>query len=349
MEGSPGTSTQPSPTNYITRLYSLIVHSTSYNEVLSKIHILDPNNVNEVKLQIEDVNGDGVEDPHQQLLSQVLQPSKKSVQEALSLASTSTVTHLISTSFNHTENTANVCLLLLQSIYHTQALYAPFHELLDIFPIDPHFISQSHCNNAFEVFVQFDCDCVKNPFDSYNFQEMNSCFSKLKQQLDYNLRKSHSRVRLFHYVTTGSAICIIGLVMAVTIAAVIVAAHAFVAIVAGLLCTAYFPHGLTKRDLAHVAQLEAARRGMYVINKYVDTLQRLVDRLYSAIEGDKRLVRLGLERDGDKHSIEEVVKQLRKNKLNFEHQLMDLKEHVCLCFKIVNWARSLLLQEILLQ
>lgn len=147
----------------------------------------------------------------------------------------------------------------------------------------------------------------------------------------------------------GSAICIIGLVVAVTIAAVIVAAHAFVAIVAGLLCTAYFPHGLTKRDLAHVAQLEAARRGMYVINKYVDTLQRLVDRLYSAIEGDKRLVRLGLEREGDKHSIEEVVKRLRKNKLNFEHQLMDLKEHVCLCFKIVNWARSLLLQEILLQ
>ncbi|KAJ0052142.1 hypothetical protein Pint_02504 [Pistacia integerrima] len=349
MEGSPGTSTQPSPANYITRLYSLIVHSTSYNEVLSKIHILDPNNIDQVELQIEDINGNGEEDPHQQLLSQVLQPSRKRVQEALSIASPNTVTHLVSTSFSHTEDTANLCLLLLQSIYRTQSLYAPFHELLDIFPIDHHSISQSHCNNAFEVFVQFDCDCVKNPFDSYNFQEMNNCFSELKQQLDHNLRKSQSRVRLLHHATTGSAICIIGLVVAVIIAAVAVAAHAFVAIVAALLCTAHFPRGLTKKELAQLAQLEAARRGTYVINKYLDTLQRLVDQLYSAIEGDKRLVRLGLERDGDKYSIEEVVKRVRKNKLNFAHQLMDLKEHICLCFKTVNWARSLLLQEIHLQ
>ncbi|KAH9743122.1 UPF0496 protein [Citrus sinensis] len=349
-EGSPGASIEPAPN--LTQEYSNTVQTNSYNEMWSKIHVLDPNNINhhnhdhdEVQMQIEHINGN--EDSHQLLVSQVLQPNRECVDEALRHARPNTLTRLVSTYFDHSENTTNLCLLLHQSIYRARELYAALYELFDIFPSDHHSLSQLQCDKAFEVFLQF--DSIDNPFpcpNSHNFHEMRRCFSELKQQLDRKLRKSHSRVRFFSRATSGSTLCVIGTAVAVTIAAAAVATHALVAIVAAPFCTAYFSPGLAKKQLAHVAQLDAAKKGIYVLNNDLDTIDRLVARLYTAVEGDKQLVRFGLERGRDKHSIQEVVKQLRRNQQNFTDQLKDLEEHICLCFNTVNRARSLLLQEI---
>lgn len=351
-DGSPGTSAQSSPAVNLTWEYSLTVQSNSYNEMWSKIHVLDPrngnyhnHNENEAEVQIEDACGD--EDPRQLDLSHVLQPNRECVEEALRHARPNALTRLVSTYFDHSENTTNLCLLLHQSIYCARVLYGPLHELLDIFPLDHHSISQPLCDKAFEVFLQF--DCVDNPFpcpDDHNFQEMRRCFSELRQELDHNLQKSHSRVRLFRHTTRRTALCIIGTAVAVAITAAAVATHALLAVVVCPFCTAYLPCGVTKKELAFLAQLDTTKRGTYVLNNDLDTIDRLVARLYTAIEGDKLLVRFGLERDKDKHSIQEVVKQLRKNQLNFTLQLKDLEEHICLCFNTVNRTRSLLLREI---
>ncbi|KAJ4729571.1 UPF0496 protein [Melia azedarach] len=318
----------------------------------SKIQVLDPNKINhhnhdndEVNMQVEHINGD--EDPHQLLLSQVLQPNRQCVEEALRDARPNNLTRLVSAYFDHSENTTNLCLLLRQSIYRAHAIYAPLHELLDILPLDNHSVTQSQCDTAFEVLLQF--DSADNPFpcaDSHNFHDMRRCFSELKQQLDHNLRKSHSRVRLFRHATSGTTLCIIGAAVAVTISAVAVATHALVAIVAAPFCTAYFSPGVINKQQGLLKQLDAAKKGTYVLNNDLDTIDRLVARLYTAIEGDKQLVRFGLERGRDRHSIQEVLKQLRKNHHNFTHQLKVLEEHICLCFNTVNRSRSLLLQEI---
>ncbi|XP_043718612.1 UPF0496 protein At3g19330-like [Telopea speciosissima] len=103
---------------------------------------------------------------------------------------------------------------------------------------------------------------------------------------------------------------------------------------------------LLKKDLNRIAQLEAAARGTYVLNHDLNTIDRLVARLYDAVESDKFLVRFGLQRGRERYPIQEIIKQLRKSQPNFQHQLEDLEEHVCLCFANVNRARSLLLQEI---
>ncbi|KAL5797308.1 hypothetical protein ACOSQ2_002128 [Xanthoceras sorbifolium] len=341
-EGSPATSTQRSPTVNLTSEYSLTVHTNSYNEMWSKIHV--PND-NQVQVQIEHVNGD--EDPHQLHLSQVLHPNRECVEEALRHARPNILTRLVSDYFDHSENTTTLCLLLHQSINRARALYAPLQELFEILPLDNHSITQSQCNEAFEVLLQF--DNADNPFpcpDSHNFQEMRRCFSDLKQQLDRNLHKSRSRVRLFRRASRGPALCVIGTAVAVTIAAAVVASHALVAIIAAPFCTAYFPRDLTKKERAHVAQLDAAAKGTYVLNNDLDTIDRLVAGLYTDIEGDKQLVRLALERDRDNYCIHEVLKRLRKNQQKFTTQLKDLDEHICLCFNTVNRARSLLLQEI---
>lgn len=97
-------------------------------------------------------------------------------------------------------------------------------------------------------------------------------------------------------------------------------------------------------------QLDAAAMGTCVLNNDLATIDRLVRRLHTAVEGDKLLIRLGLERGSvtgtatDKHPIQEVLKQLSKSHPNFLHLLNELEEHICLCFNTVNRARSMLLQ-----
>ncbi|KAK2665983.1 hypothetical protein Ddye_004557 [Dipteronia dyeriana] len=339
-EGSPATSTQCSPTVNLTWRYAQTVHTNSFKDMWTMIN--EPNDdQNQDPGQIEHINGD--EDPHQLHLSQVLQPNRECVKEALQHAKSNTLTRLVSDYFDHSESTTKLCLLLHQSIYRVRVLYAPLQELLEIFPLDNHSITQSECDKAFEVLLQFDND--DNPFpcsNSHNFQRMRGSFS----ELDRNLRKSRSRVHLFRRATSGAALCVIGTAVAVTIAAAVVATHALIAVVAAPFSTAFLPRDLTKKERADVEQLDAAAIGTFVLNYELETIDRLVAGLYTDIEGDKQLVKLALERGEDTYCINEVLKRLRKNQQKFTDKLKDLDEHICLCFNSVNKMRSLLLQKI---
>jgi len=93
-------------------------------------------------------------------------------------------------------------------------------------------------------------------------------------------------------------------------------------------------------------QLEAAENGTLVVND-INTIDSLVDRLQTAVEADKAYVRFALERGREeRHPIQEVLKQLRKNQPVLEHLLGDLEQHICFCFSSVNKARDALLKEI---
>lgn len=105
-----------------------------------------------------------------------------------------------------------------------------------------------------------------------------------------------------------------------------------------------------KRLQQHMDRLDAAARGAYVLNNDVDTIERLVGRLHATIESDKILVRMGLERGrGQHHTIEEVVRQLRKNHPSLLRQLTDLEEHICLYFAAANRARLFLVDHLIAQ
>ncbi|KAK4396563.1 hypothetical protein Sango_1492900 [Sesamum angolense] len=175
---------------------------------------------------------------------------------------------------------------------------------------------------------------------------MRQCFSELRQQLDEHLRKSRSRVHLIRRCSTGSALCLIAAAVGVAISAVAIATHAVVALVAGPICPAILPSNMTKKEMIHLAQLDAAAKGVYVLHNDLDTIDRLVARLHTAVENDKLLIRLGLERGMDSYPIQEILKQLRRNRPSFMKQLVDLEEHLFLCLAAINRARNLLLQEI---
>ncbi|KAL7247717.1 hypothetical protein ACSBR2_002600 [Camellia fascicularis] len=307
-EGTPRSSAQRSPTVNLIDEYTLATQSNSFSEIWSIIHPSDPSYENPD-------SGHTEADCAEQLLAQILNPSRECVQEALKHARPNTLTHLVSAYFDHSENTSHLCLILRDSVHNAHSLYCDLHKLLDVLPLDAesNSLSQPQCDTAFDVFLQF--DCLDNPFpdpESHNFQDMRRCFSQLNQQLHRRLHKSRSRVRLLQ----------------------------------SSLLPAFLPSKISKKELAHVAQLDAAARGTYVLHNDLDTIDRLVDRLYAGVEDDKLLIRLGLARGRDRHPIHEVAKQLQKNHRNFLSQLKDLEEHICLCVAAINRARSLLLDEI---
>ncbi|XVF16092.1 hypothetical protein REPUB_Repub10bG0001600 [Reevesia pubescens] len=347
-DGTPrSNSSQLSPTFNLTREYTLALQTNSYNEIRSRIE-------EQLQVQVENVieNGDTVEeDTHQLSLSQVLHPNRDCVHQALRHTNPkATLTRLVSTYFDHSENITTLCLLLYQCVYRARTLYASITDLLQLFPDDLHSITESQCNWAFDVFLQF--DALDNPFpcpDSHNVNEMRRSFSQLKEQLDHRLHKSLSRVRFQSRVTTGSAICLIGTVVGVVVSAVVISTHglaAIVGLVATPLCPFYVPTHLKKKQLAHMAQLDAAAQGTFFHINDLDTIDRLVAWLYTAVEDDRQLIRFGLERGRDICPIHQVVKHLRNNHNFFFDQLKELEEHICLCFNAVNKSRAKLLDQI---
>ncbi|KAM5582148.1 UPF0496 protein [Rosa sericea] len=337
-EGSPARSP-------LSHEYSLAVQSTSYNEIWSKVHVLHSN-----QQQREDGDGDG-DGEEQLVLEQVLQPNRQCVEVALRHAESNSLTLLVSDYFRHSEDATHLCLLLHRSVYRARHLYAPLHQLLDVFEPDSS-LNQSQCSHALDIFLQFDRH--DNPFpspDSHNFDDTRRLFNDLKQQLDRRLRASRSKIRRIRRANVASTICLIGTAVGVVASAAAITAHALAAfVVAGPLCgccSGSRASATTNKEVAHMKQVDAAAKGTCVLNNDLATIDRLAQRLHTAVEGDKLLIRLGLERGAqDKHPIQEVLKQLRKSQPNFLHLVNELDQHICLCFNTVNRARSLLLQEI---
>ncbi|XP_039157248.1 UPF0496 protein At3g19330-like [Eucalyptus grandis] len=175
---------------------------------------------------------------------------------------------------------------------------------------------------------------------------MRSCFSELKQQLHHRLQKFKSRVKFVRHAIAGSALCLIGTVVAAVASAIGVTAHALIAFVSTPCLMVYLPRDkFSKKELANAAQLDAAARGC-VLSHDLDTIDRLVNRLHSAVEHDRQSIRIGLGRGKDKNVILGVVKDLRKDHAKFLDGLKELEDYICLLFKMVNRARKLLLEEI---
>ncbi|XP_057778000.1 UPF0496 protein At3g19330-like [Salvia miltiorrhiza] len=343
QDNTPTSSVQLSPTVNLTREYYLAVQTSSYSEIRRKFyHDSGSLDQNVGRMDVFD---------EPQLLEHILRPSHECLQEALSRIKPNSLTHLAATYFDHSEHSSRLYLLLYQRICNARLLYTPMHNLLDDLPVEIHSdyysLSPSQCDLAFNVFLQF--DCVENPFlspDSHSFHNTRQRLTQLREQLDHHLKKSQSRLHLIRHCSRGPAFCLIAAAVGVVMSAVAIATHALVALVACPICPAILPSSMSKKEQIHLAQLDAAAKGAYVLRNDLDTIDRLVSRLRAAVENDRLLIHLGLERGRDKYGIQEILKQLQRNRPSFVQQLVDLEEHLFLCFAAINRARLLLLQEI---
>lgn len=344
VENTPRSIAQPSQTIDLTREYTLALQTSSYGEIRRTF-----DHDTSFDQTVDSGHLDGIEGA--QLLEQVLQPSRECVEETLSTIRPSPLTDLVSIYFEHSEQTSHLCFLLYQRVRGARLAYAPIHDLLDCLPLDfdsdSYSLSDSQCNLACDVFLQF--DRLENPFlshDSQNFDDMRQCFSQLTHQLDHYPVKPRSRVHLPQYCSTGSALCLIAAVVGVAITAAAIATHALVALVGSPLCFALFPSNMTKKGKVNLVQLDEASRSAYVLIRDLDTIDRLVAHLHADVENDKFSIHHALERDMDRYLIQEILKQLQRNRPSFMERLAYLEDNLFLCFAAINRTRSSVLQKI---
>eukprot|EP01018_Ginkgo_biloba_P031888 Gb_12697 [translate_table: standard] len=292
-------------------------------------------------------------------LTELLSPDQESVDAILQhrfLASKPELYKLVSGYFNNSEDASKLCSLLQKSIDRARQSYSRIKIILDMMPITGDF-SEEQCHRIIDEFTLF--MQMENPFphpDSGNFQNIHYCFQNLLEQLDVNRKRVPWKHKFIKRFKKGSAVCFIGICTAVAICSVVIGTHALVAIVAGPVFIT-FPIGYIKKLRfesvnplsGHSAHMDAAAKGTYVLNKDLDTMNRLVTRLHDEVEHNKVIIRFCLDRKYERHSVQEVVRQLRKNDSNFIQQLDELQQHVCLFLYTINRARYLLVQEIHMQ
>uniref|UniRef100_A0ACD5URA7 Uncharacterized protein n=1 Tax=Avena sativa TaxID=4498 RepID=A0ACD5URA7_AVESA len=336
------------PTINLSQEYTLAIQTSSYNEIWGKIHVtVDGQRVD---------GGEGDEDEEDRsTLAGVLRPEDDVVERALGDAPDTELTRLAADYLRSTHHASLLCLSLRRALGRARALYGPISDILALIPhAQP--LAVPHCDCAFDAFLLF--DKIPNPFlpPAAGFQGMHRSFAGLRNHLNLRLLKARRRRRLLRCATRGSGVCLIACATGAAIAGLVIATHAMTALLAaapacaasrGSCCSA---PAWMKRLQQHMDRLDAAARGAYVLNNDVDTIERLVARLHATVESDKILVQMGLERGrGQHHTIEEVVRQLRKNHPSLLRQLAGLEEHICLYFASVNRARLFLVHHLTAQ
>ncbi|PKA60391.1 UPF0496 protein [Apostasia shenzhenica] len=321
------------------REYSLAVQTNSYNEIWARMHHRHGHRGEEEEEETQGLD--------------VLRPDRSSIEDALRSAPPTYLTRLISRYLDSSERASDLFVALRRSVDLAREIYDPVSNLLDILPVSSPVpsLSLSQCDRAFDVFLDF--DSRENPFPSSDdarraFDDIRDCFALLKQQLDLRVLRSRRRHRLLRRATASSAACLVVSAAGAAATALVLASHALLALaVAPCFCSGDLLAGSRRRLRERMAETDAAARETYVLDNNLNTVERLVARLHATVESDKVLLRMGMERGrAQRHPIQEVVRQLRKNHLSFRNQLTDLEEHVCLCLAALNRARYLLLRQI---
>ncbi|KAL2318246.1 hypothetical protein Fmac_032122 [Flemingia macrophylla] len=274
----------------------------------------------------------------------LLDPDQPTVTRAILEAQCRPKIHsLLSDYFVHTANASLLCSHLLKDIDRVRLKYRSLKTILQCVPtnqvpstmVATHVIEFSNLLNPF---------AASSPSSSRMQAAQYHC-SDLQKRLESSRDKAQTKLRLAVKLKC-SLTC---LVVIVTVSlVVIVMAHGFVLVVAtsGLASPI---HWAMERKLAkETAQLDAAAKGTYIVNKDLQTMTRLVTRLNDEFEYMRTTVKFWLERKEDRIQADgEVARLLKKNQCSFSDLLDELEEHLYLCFMTINRARDLVLNQII--
>ncbi|XP_027332716.1 UPF0496 protein At3g49070-like [Abrus precatorius] len=272
----------------------------------------------------------------------LLDPNQPTVSEVLSKIQNQPIIHsLLLDYFLHTSNAFLLCSHLLKDIDRVRAKYTSLKTVLQCVPNN-----QVPSSMLISHLAQFSNSL--NPFATSSPSpcrvRVTQCHcSDLQKRLELSRDKVQAKLQLIVRLKYGSA-CL--LVIVTTSLMVVVATHGFALLVA--------VPGLASLNLASkwrlvkvAAQLDAAAKGTYILNKDLETISRLVARLNDELEHMRATVRFWLERKEDKIQADgEVARLLKKNQCTFSDQLDELEEHLYLCLMTINRARDLVLNQI---
>ncbi|MED6122165.1 hypothetical protein PIB30_037332 [Stylosanthes scabra] len=275
----------------------------------------------------------------------LLDPDQPTVAWALKKAQYWPAIHtLLSEYFAHTTNASLICSHLLKDIDCVRAKYQSLKTILQcIANNQPHTLSL-----MMTQLTEFSNSL--NPFSesspSLGLLRAAQCqCSELQKRLESSRDRMRANLQLMARLKRGSA-CLMVAITASLI--VIVITHGLVLLVgtAGLVGIMELVKMDSEDKLRKViAQVDAAAKGTYIVNKDLETTSKLVARLNNELEYMRTTVKFWLERKEDKIQADgEVVRQLKHNQCSFSDLLDDLEEHLYLCFMTINRARHLVLK-----
>ncbi|KAL5567954.1 hypothetical protein UlMin_024529 [Ulmus minor] len=244
--------------------------------------------------------------------------------------------------FSQTANAFILCSHLLKDLERTSVSYRSFKTTLQSIYTTQQ-LPQKPLPTKLTNFV--------NQFVSYTSSPnrvrvvQTGCLGLLRR-LESSRDKVRAKLHLVYKLKHGSAIVLLALTVSLT---VIVVTHALSLVVAvPSLISASLELASSRKLVRVMAQLDAAAKGTYILNKDLDTISRLVTRLNDELEHIRVMVKFWLQR-GEVwlQPSGEVARQLKINDSNFSEQLDELEEHLYLCFMTINRSRNLVVKEIL--
>nr|XP_010933135.1 UPF0496 protein 3 [Elaeis guineensis] len=259
---------------------------------------------------------------------------------------------LLSDYYAETANASLLCGLLLKAIEQLRLRYRPLKATLNSL------ISNGQSRLSLPAIDHYlaDLSTILTPSNSLGssqcqFRAVQDGSANLLKRLESRRKKAKAKLRFINHLKRGLAIFLIALTASTSALGVCMALHALVAVVALPTFLSASSSWLASTGwLARVlAQLDAATKGTYILNRELDTISRLVARLHDEVEHMLALLRLCCERHGGgrRRLTQEVVRQIWKNDASFNQQLDELEEHLYLCFMTINKARSLVMKEVL--
>ncbi|XP_068639531.1 UPF0496 protein At3g49070 [Aristolochia californica] len=345
--GSSPSTTEASTTVDLREEYANAFRTESYNEFWARV--LDLTAGDAASPNCTESTAAARLPSYRLFVEQLLDPDQPTVMRILSLARThnrSKNHSIISDYFSETAKASLLCGLLLKDIEQTRHQYRPLKTTLNS--------SGNHLPDTISgQLAEF--GRMLNPFDSSasslsRFHSMQTSCIGLLKRLELGRDKARTKVRVINSVKSGLAVFLVAITASVAVVGVFLAAHTFVIIF--LATPAFLPASLqsvSARIMAQVsAQLDAAAKGTYILNRDLDTISRLVARLHNELDHVQAMIRFYLERCDERLDPgQEVLRQLRKIDSSFSQQLDELEEHLYLCFMTINRARTLAMREVL--
>lgn len=283
----------------------------------------------------------------------LLEPDQPTVTKLLSFTQNQPKNmSLLSNYFEQTANASILCGQLLKDTDQLRIRYKALKKTLKYFEVPQ---NPSSSTNHLPTILMRLVKITKsiNPFVHPSslltrFQAVKYGCSELLKQLESRRDKVRAKLHVRNSLKVGSAIFLVALTTSIT---TIVLTH-FVAMamaVPGFIIAYNVPIS-TKQLTKTSAQLDAAAKGTYILNRDLDTISRLVARLDDDLEHIRAMVEFWMDRAEDHlqaQAGEELARQLKKNDMKLIDQLDELEEHLYLCFMTINRARNLVVKEIL--
>ncbi|URE26326.1 UPF0496 protein [Musa troglodytarum] len=255
---------------------------------------------------------------------------------------------LLSDYYSETADASLLCGLLLKDIDRIRRRYRPLNAALRSF------VSASRSRNGLQAIGDFLAIVSRatNSFDSVassrcKFRAVQGGSADLLKRLESGRKKTRAKLRFINRLKRTLATSAIVLAASTFIIGACVPMHALVTLTALPPFLSSSSRFASARRLDRVvAQLDAAAKGTYILNRDLDTISRLVARLHDEAEHTLTLLRLCERHGGHRRRLtQEVARQITKNLASFHQQLDELEEHLYLCFMTINRTRRLVLKE----